>query len=106
MAVLREKLQTQILCIGKHWKGSKINEYVICRLEAFFKISKTSVKIKKRIYILVLDNWEKDCLPWLMFNNFTKLTKILYLNERKFNAAGFILLTKEKFRAAGFVWFQ
>ena len=41
-----------------------------------------------------------------MFNNFTKLTKILYLNERKFNAAGFILLTKEKFSAAGFVSFQ
>ena len=94
------------MCIGKHWKESKIIEYVICGQEAFFNISKTSVKIKKQIYILVLHNWEKDCLLRLMFNNFTKLTKILYLNERKFNAAGFILLTKEKFNAAGFVSFQ
>ena len=25
-----------------------------------------------------------------MFNNLTKLTKILYLNERKFNGTGFV----------------
>ena len=30
-----------------------------------------------------------------MFNKFTKLTKILYLNERKFKTAGFVSLTKE-----------
>ena len=29
-----------------------------------------------------------------MFNDFTKLTKILYLNERTFNVAGFVSLTK------------
>ena len=26
----------------------------------------------------------------LIFNNFTKLTKILHLGERKFNATGFV----------------
>ena len=30
-----------------------------------------------------------------MFNKFTKLTKILYPNERKFKTAGFVSLTKE-----------
>ena len=30
-----------------------------------------------------------------MFNDFTKLTKIRYLNERTLNAAGFVFLTKE-----------
>ena len=30
-----------------------------------------------------------------MFNDFKKLTKILYLNERTFNVAGFVSLTKE-----------
>ena len=31
-----------------------------------------------------------------MFNSFKKLTKILYLNERKFNATGFVSLTEKK----------
>ena len=69
---------------------SKIIEYVICQQKALFNIFDISVKIKSRLYASLTQLRKRLCLSRLMFNNLTKVTKILYLNEKKFIEAGFV----------------
>ena len=69
---------------------SKIIEYVICRQKALFNICDISVKIKSGLYASLTQLRKRLCLSRLMFNNLTKVTKILYLNEKKFIEAGFV----------------